>query len=149
MKRVVPAARAAELGEDLPLQRPLDALDAQLHQTIGEQNAAAATHFAGQSGEGSREQPGISLHSPGGDGDRRARAQFDGCSPRQQSGANLRPLKVLKNRQRLSALPGQAAHQAQTPCVLRVSAVRKIQAGDIHPGVEKRREDFGEVRSRP
>ena len=112
-------------------------LDAQLDQSVREQNAVTAVHLTRQCRERGAHARGIAQHFGGGNNELLAGPQHHRPATRERSGANFRPLQIRQNRNRFFMFPGGGANHREILRVLLVRAVREIQARHVHPGREK------------
>src|SRR5204863_6743977 len=73
----------------------------------------------------------------GGALDERHRGAVGDLGGRALPGPDLRTLEILQHRDRLAARLRRLAHNGEPARVLRVRAVREIEARDVHPRVDQ------------
>src|SRR5580704_402786 len=112
-------------------------LDAQFNQTVREKDAVSAVDFARQRSENSADARSIAQNPRSGDDEALSRAQHHGPASRERSGANLRALQIGQDGDGLFPLDSSSAERGNILRMLGVRAVREIQAGHIHSGMQQ------------
>ena len=104
----------------------------QLDQAIGQQDACAGLDLTGEILEGGRNQRGGAGNVARGDAQARPGFQEDRFVSLQSAGTDLRTLQVLQDTDSAIFFFCSAAQTLNVAGVLRVGAVGKIEAGDVH-----------------
>ncbi len=128
---LVLAQRAAvdDLADDVVA---VDGADVELDQAVGEQDARSGLEVFGQRGEGGADFLCGALHLVRRDGERLAGDQLHGLVVDELAGANLRALQVGEDADGLALGGCDAAYHLDQFGLLRVAAVREVEAGDVY-----------------
>ena len=128
---------------------PLTSLDAQLDEAVGEQDAGAGLEVFGERLEGGADERGGAFDLARGDGEALAGDQQHGLVVLQLAGADLRALQVGEDADGLAFFAGDVAHHLDQLGLLRMGAVREVEAGDVESGADELAEDFGSAGGGP
>jgi len=109
----------------------------QFDQSIRKKNAVAAMNFARQWFENRTDAGGIAEHTGGGDDEALPRLQLYRRFAGQGAGADLGALQIGEDGDGFLDLDGRGAECRDALRVVGVGAVGKIQARDVHAGVEQ------------
>ena len=116
-------------------------MNAQLDQAVGEQNARALLHVFRQSLEGGAHQRCGARHIARRNGQPLAGLEQHRLVIFQLGGADLGPLQIAQDAQRLALLAAHLADHLDQRQLLLVGAVGKVQANHIHAGANQIAED--------
>src|SRR5258706_595519 len=111
--------------------------DAQFDQSVRKKNAVAAMDLARQRLEDGADAGGIAEHARGGDHELLAGAQDHGRAAGKRSGSNLGALQIGEDGDGFVNLQGRRAQHGEAFGVIRVRAVREIEARDVHARVQQ------------
>jgi hypothetical protein len=103
--------------------------------------------FAREWPEDRADARGIAENFRGGDDEALSGAKHDGAASSKGAGANLGALQIRKNGDGLFLFDGGSAKGDDILSVLGVSAMRKIQASDVHAGFEQAANHAGRAAS--
>jgi hypothetical protein len=92
--------------------------------------------FAGKRAEDGADAGGVAQNFRSGDDEALSCTQDDGPATRERAGANLRALQVGENSDWFFLFDGGGAQRDDILRVLGMRTVRKIQAGDVHAGLQ-------------
>ena len=127
----------------------VDLVHAQLDQSVGEQNARALLHVFGQSLEGGAHARCRARHLAGRDDELMAGLEQHRQMILEQPGANLGPLQVTQDAQRLVLFLAQLADLPDDGGFALVAAVGEIEADDVDAGADQLANDRLCVGGRP
>ena len=116
---------------------PFDLVDAQLDQSVGEQDARALFDVFSQGLEGGAHQRRRARHLARRDGEPVAGLEQHGLMILEQAGANLGPLQVAQDAQRLALFLAHLADLLDDGGLALVAAVGKIEPDDVHAGADQ------------
>ncbi|MER3420729.1 MAG: hypothetical protein C4290_09495 [Chloroflexota bacterium] len=111
--------------------------DAQLDLPVGEEDAPTRSGQAWQLDMRSAQALGGAGDGPCGDLHGGAGHELDGPAAFQRANAHLRALKIQQDRGGPAQGRGRASDARQRPTVLRMGAVRHVQAGHVHPRLKQ------------
>ena len=124
-------------------------LDLELHLAVVQQQAIALLHLERQLAIGRRHAAGLADLVADGDDQRVAFLERNRLAAFQPAGADLRAAQVLQNRHVAVGAPGGGANAIEHAGVIRLRAMREVQAHDVDAGRDQRVEDgrIGRCRS--
>jgi hypothetical protein len=106
--------------------------DAQFDQTVRQKDAISAVHFTRQRPEDGADTRGIAQDLGSGDNEALSGTQHYRPAARKRAGANLWALEVSENGDWFFLFDSGSAQGNDILRMVRVRAMRKIQAGDVH-----------------
>ncbi len=122
--------------------------DLEFHQAIVKQDAVAHRHICGQLAVGGGDHQPLPFHLAGGDDHLAAGSQFQNPALH-ATGADLGPLQIAEDSDRLAPLNGQLTDILDPLCLISMATVRKIEPEHIGPGLHQSTQLFFIGRGRP
>ena len=121
----------------------VDAVDDQLDEAVGEEDAGAVFEIFGEGGEGGADHGGGAFDLVRGDGEAVAGDEEDGLVVLELAGADLGALQVGEDADGLALFLRDGADHLDELGLLGVAAVREVEAGHVEAGADEIAEDGG------
>ncbi len=142
-------AEHAAVDDDAGDVGAFDLLDAEFDEAVGEEDAGAGLEVFGEGLEGGTDEGGGAFDLARGDGEALAGDELDGLVVLELAGADLWPLQVGEDADGLALFLGDLADHADELRLLRVGAVREVEAGYVEASANELAEDFDRAAGGP